>query len=50
MSIKTLLGLGESGITDVEIMTKFLNAKRKQLGEVEFIKPDGSSVRILLPK
>lgn len=50
MSIKTLLGLDEVRITDVEIMTRFLSAQKRQLGEVEFIKPDGSSVKILLPK
>ena len=49
MSIKTLLGLDESGITDIEIMSRFISAKKRQLGEVEFIKPDGSKVKILLP-
>ena len=50
MTIKTLLGLEESSISDTEIMSKFISAQKKQLGEVEFIKPDGSIVKILLPK
>ena len=50
MSIKNLLGLEELNITDVEIMSRFISAQKKCLGEVEFIKPDRSSVKILLPK
>ena len=49
MSIKTLLGLEEAEITDTEIMARFISAKKKCLGEVEFIKPDGDTVKILLP-
>ena len=49
MSIRTLLGLEDIGITDSEIMAKFISAQKKQLGEVEFIRPDGSRVKILLP-
>ena len=50
MSLKKLLGLDGINITDSEIMTRFISAQKKNLGEVEFIKPDGKSIKILLPK
>jgi len=50
MGIKNLLGLEDLGITDVEIMSRFLSAQKNQLGEIEFLRPDGSTVKILLPK
>jgi hypothetical protein len=50
MSIKNLLGLEELEISDIEIMDKFISAQKKQLGEIEFIRPDGSNIKILLPK
>lgn len=49
MTLKHLLELDETGISDIEIMARFIEAQKKQLGEVEFVKPDGSRVRILLP-
>lgn len=50
MGIKNLLGLEGIGITDVEIMARFISAQKRNLSEVEFLKPNGSSVKILLPK
>jgi hypothetical protein len=49
MTIKHLLGLDDLNITDVEIMARFTEAQKKCLGEVEFIRPDGDRVKILLP-
>ncbi|MBW2993526.1 hypothetical protein KY317_03060 [Candidatus Woesearchaeota archaeon] len=49
MSLKTLLGLDDAEIPDTEIMARFTEAQKKNLGEIEFIKPDGNKVKILLP-
>ena len=49
MTIKHLLGLDDLDITDVEIMARFTDAQKRSLGEVEFIKPDGARIKILLP-
>ena len=50
MSIKKLLGLEGLSITDSEIMSRFISAQKNNLGELEFIKPDGKTVKIFLPK
>lgn len=49
MTIKHLLGLDDANISDAEIMARFNEAQKKNLGEVEFIKSDGTRVKILLP-
>ncbi len=49
MTLKHLLGLDDAQISDSEIMAKFSEAKKNNLGEVEFIKPDGNRIKILLP-
>ena len=49
MSLKNLLGLGESNITEFEIMAKITQAQKNNLENVEFIREDGSIIRISLP-
>lgn len=49
MSLKNLLGLTDISISDCEIMAKIAEAKHKGQSEVEFIKIDGSRIRIGLP-
>ncbi|MBW2982049.1 hypothetical protein KY343_04165 [Candidatus Woesearchaeota archaeon] len=49
MSLKNLLGLTDISISDCEIMAKVAEAKHKGLSEIEFIKTDGSAVKIELP-
>ena len=50
MTIKTLLGLEDAAISDIEIMSKVVNAQRSGLVEIEFVKPDGKCVKVFLPK
>ena len=50
MSLKNLLGLTEINISDSEIMAKVAEARKKGLSEIEFIKIDGTSIRIELPR
>ncbi|MBW2966185.1 hypothetical protein KY342_03715 [Candidatus Woesearchaeota archaeon] len=50
MSIKNLLGLRDVTISDHEIIAKVSEAQSKNLTEVEFIRLDGSIVRIKLPR
>ena len=49
MSLKQLLGLNEAGISDFEIIGKLKNAQKQNLDEVDFIKKDGSVVKVHLP-
>ena len=49
MSIKNLLGLTDVAISDNEIIAKIAEAQRKNLSEVEFIKLDGTRIKIGLP-
>ena len=49
MSLKNLLGLNDVDISNEEIMAKVAEAMRRNLSEIEFIKLDGSSVKIELP-
>lgn len=49
MTLKHLLGLDNANISDIEIMARFIEAQKKNLSEVEFIKPEGTIVKILLP-
>jgi len=49
MSIKNLLGLKDIDISDHEIMAKIAEAQHKNLSEVEFIKVDGTRIRIGFP-
>ena len=49
MSIKNLLGLGDIVIADYEIMAKVVEAQKKNLSEVEFIKKDGVRIKIEMP-
>jgi hypothetical protein len=50
VSIKNLLGLTDVAIADYEIMAKVTEAQQKNLSEVEFIKLDGSRIKIQLPR
>jgi hypothetical protein len=49
MSIKNLLGLKDIDISDYEIIAKIKEAQCKNLSKVEFIKLDGSKIKIELP-
>ena len=49
MSIKKILGLAETGLTDYEIVAKIKEARRKNLNEVDFINIDGSVTKIFIP-
>ena len=49
MSLKKILGLDESGISDWEIMKKITEAQDQNLDEVEFITEAGEVVKISLP-
>jgi len=49
MSLKNILGLAETGLTDYEIMAKIREARRKNLNEVDFINADGSVTKIFIP-
>lgn len=49
MSLKSLLGLNETGIADWEIINKLKEAQKKDLDEVEFVGKDGSITKISLP-
>ena len=49
MTLKHLLGLDDVDISDVEIMAKFAEAQKKMYNEVEFVRPDGSRIKILIP-
>ncbi|MBW2977329.1 hypothetical protein KY331_00640 [Candidatus Woesearchaeota archaeon] len=49
MSIKNILGLTETGLTDYEIMAKIREARRKNLNEVDFISVDGSVIKLFIP-
>ncbi len=49
MSVKNLLGLKETGISDFEIMSKVKAAQSHDLDEVDFLTEDGSVVKIHLP-
>lgn len=49
MSLKNLLGLTDANISDSEIMAKVAEAMRKNLSEIEFVKLDGSRIKIELP-
>jgi len=49
MSIKNILGLGETGLTDYEIIAKIKEAQKRNLNEVEFINIDGSVIKVFIP-
>ncbi len=49
MSLKQLLGLNEVGISEFEIIKKLREAQRTDLDEVDFLRPDGTVVKIHLP-
>jgi hypothetical protein len=49
MSLRTILGLGETGLTDYEIMAKISDARKRNLDEVDFINADGSITKIFIP-
>ncbi len=50
MALKELLDLKEAGISDTEIIRKLLDADKNNLDEVDFLRPDGTKVRIFLPQ
>lgn len=47
--IKNLVGLGQSTLSDYDIMAKINEAQKKNLNEVDFIDEDGKKVKVLLP-
>ena len=47
--IKQWLGLVENDISDSEIMQKLRNALKNDLDEVDFIKKDGTVVKVKFP-
>jgi len=49
MSLKQLIGLNESGISDYDIIKKIKDAEINKLEEVDFAKPDGGVTKIHLP-
>ena len=49
MTVKDRLDLTEAGISVSEIMTKVREAQKQNLDEVEFVKPDGTVVRMRFP-
>lgn len=49
MSIKKLLGLTGTNISDCEIIAKLTQAQRRNLDEIEFVKVDGTVIKIQLP-
>lgn len=49
MSIRNMLGLGETGLTDYEILAKIKDAQRKNINEIEFIGMDGSVIKLFVP-
>lgn len=49
MSLKSILGLGDVGISESEIMTKLTEAQRKNLDEIEFVTNKGDTIKISLP-
>ena len=49
MSIKNLLGLAGTNISDCEIIAKLTEAQRRNLDEIEFVKIDGTVIKIQLP-
>jgi hypothetical protein len=49
MSFKTLLGLEEMNLTDMEILKRIKEAYDHDLDEVEFVQEDNSKVIIKLP-
>lgn len=49
-TLKRLLGLEETQISDIEIVAKLNEAQKKNLDEIEFVKGDGSKTIIRLPK
>ena len=49
MSLKNLIGLTDVNISDCDIIAKIAEAKHKGLSEIEFIKLDGSRIKIKLP-
>lgn len=49
MSLKKILGLGNSRISECEIMNKIVEAQKKDLDEVEFVSQDGTITKVSLP-
>jgi len=49
MSLKNILGLGETGLTEYEIIAKIKEAQNKNINEIEFIGMDGSVIKIFVP-
>jgi len=49
MSIRNILGLGETGLSDYEILSKIREAREKNLNEINFINADGSLIKIFVP-
>ena len=50
MSLKTLFGLEDVEISEMEIMARIKAAFERDIGEVEFVSADGSKVIIKLPR
>jgi len=49
MSVKSILGLDGCHIAESEIMQKFHDAQAKGLPEIEFIKEDGTTIKVYIP-
>jgi len=49
MSLKSLLGLENTSLTDTQIMAKIQEAKDKGQEEVEFMTKDGKKVIVKIP-
>lgn len=49
MSVKKLLGLDNTTLTDTEIIQKILNAEDHDIDEVDFQREDGTIVRVKVP-
>lgn len=48
-NIKQLLGLDESKVSDSDIMERLIKAQKENIEEVDFVKEDGTVVRVRLP-
>lgn len=49
MSLKKILGLSETDLTDYEIVARIQEARKNNLDEVDFAATDGTIIRIFIP-
>ncbi|MBD3354442.1 hypothetical protein GF361_00475 [Candidatus Woesearchaeota archaeon] len=50
MALKELLDLKEAGISDSEIIRRLRDADKDNLDEVNFLRPDGTKIKLFLPQ